>query len=442
MMRSRHHLVAAALIALMAVWLVLIARDGDRHPYADETEWITSGYRTLGLVRDLASPGDWDQAYVDLGAWGNQNPPVGKLIIGVAVAAVRANGDSVRYLTTFPFNYQRNLLAGNFPPTAYLVAARTAMALCGAACLVLIYIAAVLLLRVRWAPLAAPILLFASDTFVMHATRVFTDVPQLLLILAAVVAMLVFIGSQRTWVLVLALVLAGLACATKFSAAPIVAAAMLFVAISHGSWRRRALQLVAVAVIPFGVFVAVNPYLYPAPIERTRTVMRQWSAYVARQQEESQLRWSAIHSRVDAISKVTSRAIVAPKLDTWVPFACSGLGAAALLLLRRRRIERWRRNVLALVAAATILDGAAALLPVLVAIGVFWLIRRVRDRDGPSIYAAIVVAMFVVFTVGWIPFDWPRYYLPAIVWMPLLHAAGLAALAARDQKATDVARAG
>ncbi|MGE3766898.1 MAG: phospholipid carrier-dependent glycosyltransferase, partial [Kofleriaceae bacterium] len=327
-----------------------------------------------------------------------------------------------------------NAAAGNFPPQHYLVAGRLAIALFGSACLVLVYICAVQLLRRRWEPLVAPVVLFGTAAFQVHASHVFTDMPQIAFLLAAVAALQSFIASGRRWMFFLALSFIGLSCAVKFSTAPVVVAAMIVFVGARGTIVRRVGRLLAIAIIPFAVFVVVNPYLYPAPITRSLELVERWSATKRAQQSMPSIANQAVTSPIQRVALVTARGVLVPKA-VW-PLLPLGLvvGLAILaFLIQTGRSELARRpctivvaSGVAAVLAANVLDGPALLLPLLAGAGAVELVLRVKARDGVWTHYAAVLAVFLIFTALWLPFDWSRYYLPVIALMSVVYAAGVA----------------
>jgi hypothetical protein len=433
MQRFGPHVVAAAMIAVMTIVLIAIAAsESDAKP--DEAEWITAGYRTYELVSELAPPSDWESAYVGLRLhdWGNKNPPVGKLIIGLAVATFRQPGERIHYVTTWPFDHAANLAAGNLPPFRLLTPARVVIAVFGGACLALIYICCVQVVRRRWLPLLAPAVLLAGAVFVGESTTVHTDVIQVALLLAAIVASNHFLASRREWSFAVALVLVGLSCAVKFSSGPLVLALLAVYGMGHEPIRKRVARAIAILIVPFAVFVAANPYLYPNPIGRTKSLIASWS--VSKRAQQERFSDEAVTSMPHRFGLVASQGVLAPRLAT-EPGLIAGIAGivAALGLLglssRRRRILWIAGGSVIAIALVAVFDRVAVLLPLLTVAGS---VHLARDRDASAVARsfAIVLAAFVAVTAWWLPFDWSRYYLPVITLMPVVYVAGLAELRA------------
>jgi hypothetical protein len=131
-------------------------------------------------------------------------------------------------------------------------------------------------------------------------------------------------------------------------------------------------------VVPLLVFVLVNPYLYRAPVTRTRGFITAWSDLIHHQQEQSP--GLAVTSRVTALKLVSTR-IVFPELYP------------TPLLVR-------------LTLSAILLIGLYQL-------------------SSPWL---IVVLVQTAVTVLWLPFDWQPYYLPTLVVLAPAFAPGCRAV--------------
>jgi hypothetical protein len=164
----------------------------------DEPGWVTSSLVTYRLFRSLAPPSRWGVAYdeLQLGEWGNKNPPVGKLLVGAVVAAAAEPEERIAYHWTWPHGYEWNLRAGSLPPDRILLPPRRAIAVMGGLLLGLIYGCALLLTGRPWLSLLAPGLVWALPVFEFHATHVYMDVPQLLFLMAGQLGLLWHLKSQ------------------------------------------------------------------------------------------------------------------------------------------------------------------------------------------------------------------------------------------------------
>src|SRR5581483_8864109 len=358
--RVKVHLAAIVLLAALTALLVAGARSG-LPCTGDEANWIASGYLTLELARTAAPPSRWARAFEErlLGDWGNKNPPVGKLFVGVAAAVARRPGDSMRYAWRWSQSTQENVRRGYAPSPALLAGCRVASALCGGLVLVLIYVLAVQLLGASWLALLAPLVLAATPTFEYQSTHVCTDLPQIALLAGAVVAFVASLRQRRaaTVVFALALVLAGLSCATKLNSGalpPALALASLLIA--PPAARRRSLGRAALALVaPAVVFVAVDPYLWPAPVARTGELVTAWHDSKRAQQLDPQLAPTAVHTRGDAARLVLVKGVLWPTADgadltasraaVWIEGCAVAAALLVLATLRRAVVQPWRRTL-------------------------------------------------------------------------------------------------
>ncbi|HEX4352597.1 MAG TPA: phospholipid carrier-dependent glycosyltransferase, partial [Polyangiales bacterium] len=296
------HLGAALLLALLSSSLIREARE-PAPLYADEAEWMTAGYVAYTLLRDRAPLERWDHAFDEhaLGDWGNKNPPLGKYVIGWAIAAQVANDRDVN---------DRHAFRPERAPT--LIAARTGIALCASVALCASYwLSYELIGSALWAALAT-LFLFFLPSFQFHAVRVYTDVPQIALLLCASAGMLRFARNGQWRWLIFALVCGGLACAVKFSAG-----AWSLGALGYCAWRsferpRSLLPLMAALLIPLISFVAVNPFLYRDPLGRSLALAQSWQTSKANQRLDPQFADTVVQSEGRRFVLVSARGALAP----------------------------------------------------------------------------------------------------------------------------------
>lgn len=407
----------------------------------DEPGWIASGFLTLRLATEGAPWERWAAAYDDprINAFGNINPPVGKYLFGAVVAVVRDRNDPVDYGWLWPHDYDWNLAAGNIPPPRLLASVRVFIALVAATCLVLVWlISAELMPRGTWHPLVASVLLFLHPAFRHSATRVYTDIPQMCLSLAAIWLMLVWWRRRNTAALVAGLVAIGLACATKFSAGSLAVLTGIAVCLVPAPLAVRASRAVAAGLIPVFVFVAVNPYLWRQPVADTLELLHRWSDSRRDQQADPALSANAVHDRSTACRLVFERTFlpgVPVRQGNALGVVAKGLVAATatfvgLTALLARGVSAGRRTRTTSRKSSLAIAGTAALSSVLAVavVPLQWLaaslnvagsiriirhLARHRQCDGMA-YFGIVYAGTVVATVLWLPFDWGRYYMPVL----------------------------
>jgi hypothetical protein len=456
---------ALVALAIFGLSLASLARHPARRCHIDEPAWITSSYVTFRLVAEGAPPSRWERAYEEkgVGFWGNMNPPVGKLLTGVWVAAFRDASDPVDYQWQWPLGYEENLARGNLPPRSLLVPVRLFIVAAALATVVGLYAFAFQLTGRAGTALLAPAALFLSPIFQIHATQVYMDVPQLAFLALALAAFAAEVKRHRPWAFAASLVAMGLACAVKFSSAPLVLATGVFVLARPRPWRRRLAQAAAVAVVPFAVFVAANPYLYPDPLGRSHDFITGWAELKESQRRDPAVAHSVVASPLAGLA-VTTRATVAkpplhhPRLLALRPHLWLGAALVAALFgwgMWRFRFTlpplRSRRVPPGLAAGAGLwlvlwVAGVAGLSLLLAGCGIAWLFavreaegraaRRSRaesnDLNAPSgppsralgAFAVLAAATTAVVTGLWLPFSWGRYFLPGLLVMAPLYAAG------------------
>ena len=442
------HLIAGLLIVLMGAELAFESHS-DRPATVDEPSWITTGYLTWRLVTEAAPPERWSTAYTErrLGAWGTLNPPLGKLIIGAAVAYAREPGDPVRYVWLWPYSYEANLKAGTLPPPSLLSSVRGVMVPFGVLALLLVYlIAREVSGTARYAPILAPLLLFSSRTFRDYSTMVFTDGPLLAFTLAALWFVLLWLRRTRPWQLAVALVCLGLACATKLNAGALVPVTALFVAMVPAPLKTRMTRALLAVAVPSAVFVSVNPYLWPRPLERTLSLIEGWHQCMLVQQADPANTARRVLDRLRAFDLILHRVLILPVRSAgpdgfaslWSHALLGMLVFAAIVCLTLAAF-RWsgggtdrRRVRIALVLGALaapmtwVFPGTNALVALLLGLGAWRLALRLRgpDRFGASGYVTLFLLTTLVATWLWLPFDWHRYYLPLLGVTPVLGALG------------------
>jgi hypothetical protein len=142
--------------------------------------------------------------------------------------------------------------------------------------------------------------------------------------------------------------------------------------------------------IAYGVFIALNPLLYEAPLRLTVAQVEAWNLKFAghwKARPEASLRTLGVRARA------VGRVIAGESFGTLgYPYVTALLAVVgALVLVRRRRRSPEERSL------------AAVLL----------------------VWSAVTVAI----VTAWIPLDWDRYYLPVIAVVALLGGAAVGVLA-------------
>ena len=450
--RTRHEVMGVTLlIGVMA--MSLAHRVAAEAPISsDEPSWLASGYLTWQLVTTRATSEEWKVAYANrrMTTWGHMNPPVGKVLIGALVAFARDPSDPVDYTWNIALSREQNAEAGNLPPMPLLTPVRQGISLVGAALLLLAYLCARQVTNPAGAAGAA-LLLFFSETCGDLATEVYTDVPQMALYLAALLALLRYARPpRRTRWLVLASVLGGLSCATKFSSAAVVATIAAISAVVPGTLRARLLRPAAVGVLALACFIAVNPVLYRNPIPRMQAMVHGWAEVLAGQQQMPLLAPTAVRSRPAALKLVAERVWLQPSGTTAPGWAVDGLGwgwpllgllTSLGVLLALRQLRRAGSGSSRVASTAVALVGVGLIAGVVVprqawpycgaVVGGAVILAATlrRDRSGPAAALLLAMTLGLITTVAWLPFDWGRYFFPAICLTSIVGGVGLGAIA-------------
>ncbi len=454
-MKQKKHILA--LIALCLMWFSLFLEVEREGPCTiDEPAWITTGYITFQLVSTLSSISQWETAYDEahLGDWGNKNPPLGKLIIGAVVALSKKDSDSMRYSWDWKSSYADNLRAGRLPPRHLLKPARHAIAAMGAAVLLLLYVIAFQLTASHASALLAPIFVFSTPVFQVHAVRVYTDIPQLLFLLSSVVFSLAHMKTSKLFWLALSLIFLGFSCAVKFSSGPAVVALLVFILLRRSSLKKKILNFIAVLILPFLIFSIVNPYLYRNPIGRTAALISDWKTSKERQKTDPILARQSIPARWAGLVTATARGVLKPTQTP--PFGSKMLArfqkhspmilgllatiVGLLALLGHRPYFRSSRKT-AFVAGSIFglgflvevwLFGSGGASTGLFFLGAWAVYSRSLSRSDDSDedrrrvgFFSILFISILLMTGWWLPFDWARYYLPIIALSSVLGAVGV-----------------
>ncbi len=399
-------LAALAVLAAASASLLRAAGEPQRLMLPDEPLWISAGAQAFTLLLEAAGPERWESAPLAAGlaSFGNPNPPVGKYWIGAFALASRGAGDRLDYAWNPDEGPRESAARGELPSRELVLGVRRGSALLGSGCLLLVYALARLVTGVRGAALVAPLFLLATPSFFQQATTVNTDAPQLFLLLLGIAAWLWQLRRGGSAWLALAAAALGLACATKYSSAAALIGMLGYTLLRRMPWRTRACDASLLGLGALACFWLSTPYLYTRPVARQLAIVAEWSRIKQVQREEPALRADAIDSAREGLSRCAARALLRPSYPALPGHALASgplplfglwglLGAAALLRPPRAR--------------GADPDSAA------------------RREAGRALLALLAVSWLV--TGLWLPFDWPRYYLPIQVLTPALYAAAIAA---------------
>jgi len=147
--------------------------------FIDEPGWVSASIAAAQrVISGRFAPDAWNDT--DLSAWGDLNPPAGKLMIGIPlVLSYQGNPPHFRRIWCGWHSYAQNQADGNFPPWGLLVRARF---ICSAI-FALVTVAAFLLASDIGGLIAGAltVLLLLTDRLYVHwSTSVITDGPYVL----------------------------------------------------------------------------------------------------------------------------------------------------------------------------------------------------------------------------------------------------------------------
>lgn len=396
-------------IELILVSLFLILRFGgglaaiDFHP--DESQWIaTSAALEAFASGDIGAP-HWRESY-----WTLTHPPVTRYVIGVGRRVGGYAAGDLNRPWRWGEDFATNARAGKVPSPRLLWYARLPMAVLAAvAGVVGFFLLANLAGRVAayaWVAAVA-----ANPYLSATLSRAMSEAPLLCAVLIAMLlawrTLVAAAGASDTraarrtvlW-LVLVAVACGVAAATKLTGAvllPALLALAVWVVIRLHRQARIAVRwcilfiLLVVETAAF-TFVALNPYLYPAPVTRSVRMA---------EHRRSEMRWQALHFADAQMPAGWQRsARIATRVFTdFAPLRIDAVGVA---------------------------NGALCAFGLVVTLGIW---RRSRRPEAASAAAVVVVAAAAnAWPIFFSDLDWERYYLLPEVFALMFSCVGAAAL--------------
>jgi len=279
---SRARLVAGLIVLLMCA--VVFFREVDSAPFVgDESSWMTVSYRHAdALLRGDLHPRQWE--FPDCGPYGNLNPQLGKLMMGVPLLLYTRH-----VLGEEPFDQHyaweasliENEISGNIPPRSQLRAARVLHAVYGllafAACYLFLWYCCGLLPAV-----CAGTLLVLNERFVLTMSRAMMDAPFHLFTVLGLLCIAGYLqagSSRRAWAAAgLTGICAGLAASVKVTGILLIGLFLLpFLILKHpfrGAWKPVLGHGIAYAVAALFVVYLLNPFFWPEfrPEERSQSL--------------------------------------------------------------------------------------------------------------------------------------------------------------------------
>jgi hypothetical protein len=416
-------LVAVGLFIVAAIQLLGAVESVPFH--GDESEWINAGryFRFVFLDHDLTSD-VWRPSWLN-----RDQPPIGRYVIGGIVWASGTDPARVNRSYAWERDYQANLREGRIPDRSILLPVRRAMALVGAASIVLLFVAgrlvggtlvgAVAGLAATWSPLLE-----------LHFVQARTEALLAFFTTLGLVLLLVFARRYQRdgrrsiagWGVGPIL---GLALATKLTAAVALVGACAYAGVAAlgrlRSASREAVGLFAWAaatgLLATAVWVLVNPFLWPDPVGRTWSMLAQQQAIMVEQGEQfGNPVEEALPGRV---LLVVRRSFV----DNSTPAFDAGRPPGSEPLIRRTFSE-----------LPTLLGISLEL--VLAGIGLVVLLRRgvavwrAGQRHGPETALLWWLAAYLFGIAANLSLDWPRYYVPSAFFGALLIGLGVQSIVA------------
>ncbi len=239
----------------------------------DESGWITAAYLHTQALREFDfSPERWE--FPEAGLYGNLNPQVGKLMLGVPLSlwhTFYCDAPAFSKLYDFRIDRHANIAAGNLPPRDQLLAARIITACYG---VLFLWTAMFVAGRAfgRGAGIATGILIAANETIVLSMSRAMTDAAYQLFSVAVCIPILYYVQAKaprKEYVFAaLAGVLAGLACSVKVTGivlGGLVLLPLIFLKVRRPlpEWRRVVAAGCAYAVAALITVYALNPFFWP-----------------------------------------------------------------------------------------------------------------------------------------------------------------------------------
>jgi hypothetical protein len=410
-------LVAGALFLLAVTVLLRAAETVPFH--GDESEWISAGryFRFVFLDHDVSSQ-VWRPSWLN-----RDQPPLGRYIIGGIVWASGTDPDKVNRTYAWERDYETNLREGRVPDPSILMPVRRTMAVVGAVSIVLLFVAGRI---VGGTVVGAVAGLVATSSPLLQSYFVQARTEALLALFSTVALVLLLAFARRYqqrgglpnvgwWVGPIL----GLALATKLTAALAIVGACAYggsAALARlGKAPREAARVIAwsaaTGLLATGVWVIVNPFLWPDPVGRTWSMLTQQQSIMVEQ--GTQFGNPVEQALPGRLLLMVQRSFVensTPPFDYGAP-----RGSEPLI----------RRTFSELPTAFGISLELA-----LASIGLVILLRRVAtvwwsgERHGAETALLWWLAAYLLGIAANLSLDWPRYYVPTAFYGSILIGLG------------------
>jgi hypothetical protein len=402
-------------IIILPIVLVPFVSKLQFHGYhGDESYWVRSAkaFKLFFIDKDVHNR-QWKRFRIE---------PVGKYIIGLTLY-ITGYGDRIDDLSKMERwhwgkDYKWNVKHGRVPPKKILYVARLTMALFGSFTCLLIYWIGKMLWGIK-AGIISSLLLAYNPLMFIYSRRVMTDAPLLFFLTANVILVIYFYQSLlkqkvlKTFVFAILIgVNSALATGTKLNgglAGLVFVGFCIFLVLVKGahygfskdSLRRSITKfqidrdittvltsLLISGVISLLVFVGINPTLYPKPLKGSLNMVKFRMSEVSHQEKY------AGQKNYEVLKYSLSK-----KIDFTV----------------RRTLFPGKMNYATLAKIFKIpIDFTLFILGLTMLL--YYEFKYLLANSKPS-FNSIIILWTIITIIGiivWIPFDWPRYYLPVI----------------------------
>lgn len=406
------------LLVSLAIWCLTVTRDRDEEPVRwrrlipdiiivsavfavsfginmgqveetsfdrDETRWISRAHYAV----DLADPfgPTWQDYAVTVG-----QPPLGSIVIGIGMSL---QGEDVRATGTWDYQYGQDWYraTGGYPTDDAITAARNTNAFIGALSTGAAYVLGRLLTN-RIGGLAAAVFLAWHPLHIVLSTQALSDATFALLLLLALIAAWQF-AAKPTWPRAIALgLMLGLGGSTKLTplllAPPLVVYGLIRLWLDRTENGKRAgWMLIAQPFIAFAAFVAIYPWTWVNPIERTWRLF----SFRAGEMEAQTEAWPGVQTSgpLDALSRFGSK----------LTYTNSTSQKAIQYVYDWIGIDRTAVGVDLIFAAA----GGVILL---------WIVAKRGLWTPQALVACLIVGELALLAIG-MRADFYRYHLPVVM---------------------------
>lgn len=376
----------AIVVSVIAVSLAINMRQVEITPTdRDETRWMSRAM----YAADLGDPfgPTWQDYAVTIG-----QPPLGSIAIGVGMAV---QGEPLRQVGVWDYQYGRDWFeaTGGYPSEKLLDAARKTNAVIGSLTTGAAYVLGRLLTN-RIGGIAAAAFLAWHPLHIVLSTQALSDQTFALLLALALIAAWQF-AAKPTWARAIALgVLLGLGGATKLTplllAPPLVMYGLMRLAFDKTPDGKRAgWMLIAQPLIAFAAFVAIYPWTWVNPIERT------WRLFAFRANE------------MDAQTSAWPNALTDGPLHALARFGHR-------LSYTHSTSQKAMQNIYDWIGIDRTAVGIDLLLATAGAVILLWMVARYGLWTPHALVACLLFGEMALLAIG-MKADFYRYHLPVVI---------------------------